>query len=203
MARPKRTGRRANVEVHVSEEQEFIAQQWARPRRGVQSDLEGETDGLSEGGIVTHVPPNTVVMYKPTPQGYMPRTVPVASIQVNLLNGWKRFCPDCRGHHGTDANACPGREPVAIRVCPVCSKRIPDPGTVALGAVEDDPNVIPYVDASSPERRSLIAWLIHMWLRHPRESLERGLEPLDPAYLAGMKPVPVEAGTFGTPGVVG
>lgn len=185
---PKRSGRRAKTEIYVSEDQQFLAEQMARPRQARQSSIEGEAEGLSSGGVVTHTPTNTVTMYKPTPQGFMPRTVPVTSIPINLAAGWKRVCPDCAGHHGSNPNECPGREGVAYRICPVCPTD-PEPHRVYDNRIyaydpanvdTSDPNFIQdeAYAATTPAQRTKAALDWHIWNRHPQEAREMGLPPI-------------------------
>ncbi len=180
--------RAASVEVNpVSDEQEFLVQAKARRPSPVTSPIEGENDGLTEGGTVTRLrggSSDTVTMYKPTPSGYMPRRVPVGSIAMNLANGYTIRCPQCNGHHGADPNDCTGRDPMAVRICQICGKRIYDNRVHAAVDPEiDDPNVIQddAYSASTPAIRTKAALDWHMWNRHPQESREMGLASLPEA----------------------
>ncbi len=174
----------------ISIDQEFAARnQGTRVR--FNTPIEGESDGITEGGNVEHQRPGLVTMYKPTPQGYMPRQVPATSIAVNLENGWKSYCPDCNGQHGGDPNECPGREPIAVRICPVCDKRIYDnrvfTGYKSGASDANDPNVIAddSYKVSTPATRTKAALDLHIWMRHPQEAREMNLPslPTDPASL--------------------
>ena len=148
-----------------------------------------------DGPVVTeHTRVGTVVMYKPFAGGYSPRTVAVSAIRQLLRQGWAEFCPDCHGEHldrngnpSTDPNLCSAKEPIAVRVCPVCGKRIYD----NMGAGEqplvdgsdDDPNVIrdDAFSKTTEKSRTQISLNIHMWARHPRQAMMRGIDPLPDA----------------------
>lgn len=181
-------GQKASVEVKaVSDETVFAIEAMNRPTQPVTHPIEGEADGVTEGGNVTRLRGglnDTVTMYKPTPGGWMPRRVTAGSISMNLANGYKIRCPQCNGHHGTDPNECPGRDPIAVRVCPVCAKRIYDNRvTMDVDPQEDDPNVIhdDAYRASTPAIRTKAALDWHIWNRHPQEAREMGLAPLPEA----------------------
>ena len=143
--------------------------------------LRDENTGLTQDGIVTHIRPNTVVMYKPTPQGFSPRTIPVTAIAQNLREGWLVACPDCKGQHGSDPNSCPGREPVAVRVCPVCGKRIYD-NSAYQNKIGDpnDPNIIrdEAYEASTPASRTKMQLDAHIWNSHPNAARTLAIPPL-------------------------
>ena len=144
--------------------------------------------------VVTHTRPGTLVMYKPTErQGYVPRTVSGSAIRPLLKQGWKEVCPDCNNRHlngdgveSTDPNLCAAREPVAVRICRVCNKRIYDnQGFLNVEAEQAaaDPNVIEdeaYKTTTGAER-TLASLNLHYWLRHPREAQMMGLAPLPTA----------------------
>ena len=117
--------------------------------------------------VTTHGRPGTLVMYKPTEsQGYVPRTVSVSAIRLLIRQGWHEDCPECHDKHinkdsqeSTDPNLCSARPAVAVRTCPVCSKRIYDNvGFAEQADSEDDPNVIQddAYDTSTPA--SLPEW---------------------------------------------
>ena len=92
----------------------------------------------------THTRPGTKVMYKPTEKhGYVPKTVAGSAIEMLLGQGWFEFCPDCNGEHldkdgqhSTDPNLCSARDPVAVRICPVCERRLYD--NVRFGEEAED-----------------------------------------------------------------
>jgi hypothetical protein len=154
-------------------------------------------DDAAEGGVVTtHTRPGTTVMYKPSKDGYSPRTVSVSALQLLLIQGWKERCPDCHaphidknGQHSTDPNLCTARDPIAVRVCPACEKRIYDNVgfTEGLAAGSDDPNVIQeaaYTE-STPEIRTKASLDLHLWQKHPRQAQMMGVPPL-PEAMADM-----------------
>ncbi len=178
-------GQRARTDiVAISDEQEFAINAAQRQIRPVTEPIEGESDGVTERGSVTRLRGgvnDTVTMYKPTPSGWMPRRVTAGSIPMNLANGYKIRCPQCNGHHGSDPNECTGREPMAVRLCPVCGKRIYDNRVAqAVDMQTDDPNVIQdeAYSASTPAIRTKAALDWHIWNRHPQEAREMGLAPL-------------------------
>lgn len=181
-------GQKAKTEIiSISDEQEFAINAAQRAARPVTEPIEGESDGVTENGHVTRLRGgvnDTVTMYKPTPAGWMPRRVTAGSIAMNLANGYKIRCPQCNGQHGADPNECPGHDPVAVRVCPVCAKRIYDNRvTMDVDRQEDDPNVIQddAYAASTPAVRTKAALDWHIWNRHPQEAREMGLAPLPEA----------------------
>ena len=181
-------GRKASVDVvPVSEETEFMINAAARGMRPETAPIEGERDGATEGGMVTRLKGgvnDTVTMYKETPSGWMPRRVAAGSIAMNLANGYKIRCPQCDGQHGGDPNECSGRDPIAVRICPVCGKRIYDNRVVKDVDLEvDDPNVIQddAYKGSTPAIRTKAALDWHIWNRHPQEAREMGLASLPEA----------------------
>lgn len=190
MPAPKRQPAMTAPAPAISEDEAFLAMNEERrlvSQEGIPSENEGLT-GKSEttpAGVVTHTRPGVVVMYKPDGRGhYSPRSVPVTAIKQNLESGFKANCPECGGQHGPDPNACPGRDPLAVRVCPVCGKRIYDnmdinPGD-GLGDDDDDPNVI-HDDAyasSTPQTRTKVLLDTHIWVRHPQSARIMNLPPL-------------------------
>ena len=152
-------------------------------------DTSRETD--ASGVTTEHNRPGTITLYKPTEtQGFVPRRVSVSTIRVLLSQGWSEFCPDCGKDHldrngqvTTDPNACTGRAPVAVRVCPVCSKRIYDNQIIsATPEPVDDPNVIPDEGAlSTPTQRTRILLDLHLWAKHPRQAQMLGRPALPTA----------------------
>lgn len=181
-----RSHRKPPAGAVITTDQEFAAVH-ANSRVRSTTPVEGEKAGLTEAGVVTHTRPDTVTMYKPTPQGkkiiYTARQVPVTSIQVNLLNGWRAHCPHCGGDHGAELNACPALEPVKYRICPICGKEVGDT-RVSTGYVEseedDNPNVIrdDAYASTTPEMRTKAALDLHIWRRHEQEAREMGLPAL-------------------------
>lgn len=138
---------------------------------------------------VEHNTSGRVTMYKPTPDGWMPRVVASTAIRVLRGEGWKSTCGDCGGHHGGELNDCPSRPKVKYGLCPVCGLRIHDSYQqlpVAIKAEEDaegDENLLVFEEFgdSTPESRIKAAITTHMWYKHPRSSSERGIsEPAAP-----------------------
>ncbi len=193
MAARERDGTPASVEIadvppeqpprrHRSAEVIVAEQQTVR----TVEEAEGE-DGSPV--TTTHTRPGTKVMYKPTEhQGYVPRTVSGSAVRMLLKQGWFEFCPDCNGEHlnkdgvaSTDPNLCKARDPVAVRICPVCQKRIYDNMRFGEEAEEDgDVNVIkddPY-EKSTGESRTKASLNVHLWVRHARQAQMMNLEPL-------------------------
>ena len=176
----------------MTEEEAFLLQNSGR----VQS-VEGfrHQDSLPEshGVTIVHTRPGTVMMWKPGPDGhYTPRTVSESSRALNLQNGWAITCPECHTNHEaspyppSDPNSCPSREPVAVRECPVCNKRVFDN---VMGEAKKkpipDPNVIKdEYEFTTPESRTRLLLNTHMWVRHPQQAQMRGLPPLPSATLA-------------------
>jgi hypothetical protein len=155
-----------------------------------------DEDG-GDGVVTTHTRPGTTTMYKPSKDGYQPRTVSVSALRLLLIQGWKERCPDCNsehigpdGQHSTDPNLCAARDPIAVRVCPVCTKRLYD----NIGFTEDtdaegeaDPNVIreEAYSESTPETRTKASLDLHLWQKHPRQAQMMGVPPL-PAAMSDM-----------------
>jgi hypothetical protein len=142
--------------------------------------------------VTTHNRAGTLVMYKPTEsQGYVPRTVSVSAIRLLIRQGWHETCPECHkkhintdGQESTDPNLCSVRDPVAVRVCPVCPKRIYDNvGFSEQADSEDDPNVIQddAYDTSTPASRTLASLNLHLWVRHTRQAQMMNVPPLPAA----------------------
>ena len=185
MTEETRTGKTAEVDI-VKSDEVLIAENESRMVRTV--DKEGEGDDVV---TTKHKRPGTMVLYKPTErQGYVPRTVSASSIRLLLIQGWKEVCPDCGKRHldkngvdSTDPNLCSAREPVKVRVCRVCEKRIYDnQGFLALTNEGElhDPNIIEdeHYYGTSPEQRTLAALNLHYWTRHPREAQMMNLPPV-------------------------
>lgn len=155
--------------------------------------LTGDTNTAAESGRVIHRHRVLVPLYKPTTFGvYIRKVVPEQNVDDLLTRrGWLVLCPDCGTDCGVDGiNRCPARNALKFRRCPVCRKRIHDPGREVYGAVqetdtEDDEDEIKSddLDRSSPETRTLVHMLKHMWTRHPDEARERGL----PGLAAGLR----------------
>lgn len=193
-----KTRSRASVDIHETPE-------LARRNRGSQAAFiarnAGRMDETSDqivtadgSGTAIHTRPGTMTMYKPSERsGYIARTVSVSALPMLLKQGWTEFCPDCDGEHRdskgkitTDPNACKAREPVAVRVCPVCTKRIYDnlALTEAIADEDDDPNVIKddAYNTSSKEQRTKMKLDLHLWIRHPEWAQANGVPPLPSAF---------------------
>ena len=176
-------------DVDQASDEVFLAQNSGRMVRTV-DQAEGE-DGSPV--TTTHTRPGTLTMYKPTEgQGYVPRTVSASAIVLLLNEGWSEHCPECGNDHigkdgkpSTDPNLCSAREPVALRICPVCQKRIYDNVrfTEQAQAVDDDPNVIKdeAYAASSPEERTSVLLNLHLWVCHARQAQMMNVPALPPA----------------------
>ena len=139
-------------------------------------------------GTVKYTGPGKVTVYKKTPLGYMPRSIPINNIVEAMKAGMVAECPDCHGQHSADLNACPTREKRHYRDCPVpgCNidsrpKRIYDtwrPNT-RESTKSNDPYLVQddtFV-ASTPQERVNALLAAHMWAKHPTESRMMGLTP--------------------------
>lgn len=198
MPKPERTGKAA--EVHIEENEPvvpthspevLIAQNEGRMVQSADRVTEDEEIGPV---LTTHTRPGTLIMYKPTEShGYVPRVVSGSAVRLLLIQGWKEVCPECNKRHvgkdgveSTDPNLCTARDPLAVRVCRVCGKRIYDNvGFVETGEKvdSDDPNVVQdeiYTD-TTPEQRTQASLNLHYWLRHPRQAQMMDLPPLPTA----------------------
>ena len=203
---PKRRGSKAAVDIQTVTP---VGRETDAPMVGRSPDMliaehEGrmvastETVTGEDGPVqTTHTRPGTLVMYKPTEgQGYVPRVVSGSAVRLLLRQGWQEFCPDCKqrhidkdGNESTDPNLCSAREPVAVRVCRVCDKRIydnqgfrfeGDKGTGDPNVIEDD-----VFAETTPADRTRASLNLHYWVRHPRQAQMMGLPPL-PAALQDM-----------------
>ncbi len=181
-------GRKATITESPSPEQMLIAQaQQAAPqvsRQNLTEVVDKETMG-DDRGSVSHTRPGLVRVYKPTPYGYKPRTIPVTNLGQALKGGFLPHCPDCNpgGLEGQDCasgpNDCPAREKRMYRVCPVpqCGKKIYDyqqQVATELGEdsmrVEDDAYM-----QSTPELRTKAVMDKHMLGLHPNEAAAAGI----------------------------
>ena len=187
MAKP--TGKAATVDIEEVAPVELSEEVLVAEHEGrrVQSS---ETIKSEDGEVLTtHTRPGTLIMYKPTEnQGYVPKTVSGSAVRMLLRQGWKERCPDCDGQHldkngvaSSDPNLCSAREPVAVRVCRVCNKRIYDNRRFHSAEVAgEDPNVIEDDDyeKTTGADRTRASLNVHYWVRHPREAQMMGLPPL-------------------------
>ena len=202
------TPRKAKVEIRtITEEEEFLSRNVGNIRTQRRQRL--SDDDVSESGVLTtHTRPGTVLMWKPGIDGrYVPRTVSETSKALNFDNGWLSKCPDCGTNHEasdlppSDPNSCPGRDKIAVRICPVagCGKRILDnqaqnaANLEELIAESEDSEMIIRDDAqlknTTPAGRTLVGWHIHMWERHPRQAQMRGIPPLSQEWLNPRLPI--------------
>ena len=152
-----------------------------------------KTTGEEAGVKTTHTRPGTTTMYKPINNGFEPRTVSVSALRLLIRQGWKEQCPLCNsahinrsGQHSTDPNLCTARDPVAVRECPACGKRIYDnvgftENTDQKGEV--DVNVIreEAYDQSTGASRTKASLDLHLWQKHPRQAQMMGVPPLPKA----------------------
>ena len=153
---------------------------------------------LSYGeATISHSSPGRVLMWKPLENGgYTPRIVSESAKGLNLQAGWRISCPDCGTNHEDspyppgDPNSCPGKAPVAVRICPVCGKRITDnvlvDRTAVLADALDAAMIIrdDYV-ATTPEVRTRLKLEEHLWVFHPRQARARGVTEIPTA----LKPI--------------
>ncbi len=191
----------------ISEDEEFAVMNRDRMVEHHGLPVDGEGDGVTNanygnGGGVTHKTAGLVMMWKPTDNGWMAVEVTSTSIEQVLRAGWKSYCPDCNGRHGAGPNDCPGRQPVAYRICPICPAVIWDNYQVGTRLPTDeqsgDPNMI--VDEaytnSTPATRTKAALDLHLWTRHPQETRAMGIPPLPEPSTTVM-----ESALTGAPGV--
>lgn len=182
----------------------LIAQEFGRVEQTVSQFRQEDSD---QPVRTTHKRPGTMVMYKPMENGnYAPRTVTVSALPLLVRQGWTEVCPNCnaahidkKGNHSSDPNLCGVAAPTAVRVCPVCGKRIYDnrrPPTAEELGVDDDPNVIRderYAQASTPELRTKASLDLHLWVRHPRWAQTNNVPPL-PTALGQLIPEEAKVG---------
>ncbi len=184
----------ATVEIHENEKigrspAVLIAEEEGRLVKTVE-----ESAGTDEATVkITHTRSGTTTMYKPTKGGYEPRLVSSSALRLLLNQGWKEMCPDCNGHHldkqgqhSTDPNLCSGKDPVAVRECPVCQKRIYDNvGFMETTdyAGEEDPNIIreEAYNQSTGATRTKASLDLHLWQKHPRQAQMMAVPPLPEA----------------------
>ena len=201
--RERGTGPAAAVEIV---ENEPIGMKRRKPGRRSPAMLIAENEGKmvttveqsqgEDGAAITteHRRPGTVVMYKPVGKRYEPRVVAGSAIRVNLTNGWREFCPLCEDKHldkngqeSTDPNLCAAQDPVAVRVCPVCQKRIYDNIRFSEQAEYDPTDLNVIKDDTSGDTtgasRTAISLNEHLWLRHRRQAEMMGT-PLSPGVKA-------------------
>lgn len=205
MVTQRRKARPANVQVKavpriISDEEAFLLE-----NSGDVRSIERFRDESNVGeAMIIHTHPGRVMMWKPGADGhYTPRTVSESSKALNLQNGWQIKCPDCNTNHEDspyppgDPNACPAREPVAFRVCPVCGKRITDNLITSQHDVPDDaPDagmaIRDEVSVSTAESRTRVQLDRHLWQFHPRSAEMMGRPPLPSAarqYDGNTRPV--------------
>lgn len=197
MTQREREGVSASVDIqdvepvgaNVRSAEVLLAEEEGRVTKTVEKDAEGVT--------TEHKRPGTIVLYKPIKNGYEPRTVSVSALRLLLRQGWKEQCGDCNsphidknGQHSTDPNLCKAKDPVAVRECPVCGKRIYD----NVGFTEnidqegeEDVNVIreEAYNQSTGASRTKASLDLHLWQKHPRQAQMMGVPPL-PAAMRDM-----------------
>ena len=183
MTQQRLTNRRAAVQVRtINPEETFRAANEGRDRSS-QENFRTEDGDAS----VSYSGADRVLMWKPVMDGhgevltYQPRTIPTSHIGFNQAAGWRSTCPDCGTNHEdselpiSDPNSCPGREKVAVRLCPVCGDRTVDnqgfKGEEVGITVEGEPVIAnDFASMSSPEERTKQQLYIHLWMRHPRQA---------------------------------
>lgn len=176
------TGQVAQVTIGPTEEQLIIAQSQGKIDVSQEDIYELATRreaGQEDSGSITHQRPGMVQVYKPTPWGYSPRSIPVTNLPNVLSQGWKPKCPDCGGSCTAEPNSCPGRDPMAYRICPVagCRKKVYDFQHTETEETSDDPNLIQdeaYIQ-STPAARTKAGLDVHILARHPTEARAAGL----------------------------
>jgi len=201
------TPRKPSVVVQtISEEEEFLLRSPGNVRTQEQFSDEGGDRTLASGATITHTRPGRVLMWKPMGDGrYTPRIVSGTSRAQLLDNGWKVKCPACNTNHEAspyppgDANACPAREAVASRFCPVCGKHITDDLVnmqfkVELGDLPDAEKVIQDESemGTTPASRTRVQLDRHLWQFHPRSAEMMGRPPLPVAtrsYDGSQRPI--------------
>lgn len=176
----------------------------SRSREVIIAEQQGRIETLQDRSVgedgaavtTTHTRPGTKVMYKPLgKRGYEPRNVSSSAVGVLLAEGWYEYCPMCQNEHldkngaaSTDPNLCAARDPLAVRVCPVCDKRIYDNVQFSETAEDDgsDPNVIREegYSQSTPESRTKASLDLHLWVKHPRQAQMMGVPALPGVVLA-------------------
>lgn len=197
-AKARGLGRRdtgaASVEIHDNEPVGRSAAVLIAEEEGRLVKTVEEAEGGDEGGVrITHTRPGTTTMYKPTRDGYEPRTVSSSALRLLLGQGWKETCPECKSHHldkqgqhSTDPNLCSAKDPVAVRECPVCQKRIYDNvGFMEATGYEgeEDPNIIreEAYSQSTGATRTKASLDLHLWQKHPRQAQMMNVPPLPEA----------------------
>ena len=145
-------------------------------------------DDRPEGAKATlrHETSRKIIMFKYADNGRVQRKeVPSANLQMLMENGWLWECPDCGTDCYDDPNACPRRDPVKYRECPVCFKKFHDYGVTKANTEDTDDDVNRIMDVSTPknspstpESRTLQALNMHIAAYHPEEAASRGLSQL-------------------------
>lgn len=156
-----------------------------------------ETRSESMGAATTHTGPGLVRLYAPTPYGWKPLAVPVSNLDVCLDGGYRIDCGNCGGQcDGADENGCPAVAARMFRRCPVCQKRVFDPGRDAEREEETgerDPNEIvddAYI-RSTPESRTRRRLDLHMLAFHKEEAGEAGIVDTQPDIRVAARKVTV------------
>jgi hypothetical protein len=131
-------------------------------------------------------------MYRRGVWGWSPIVISTNSIAQLFAAGLMDRCGDCgrntcgvlpNGQLDPDPNACPGKEPVQLRRCPVCRKRVYDVDTsqARAGELDRDPNEIAddTFGAVTPETRTRARLEEHLIYYHKTEARQFGLSTPD------------------------
>lgn len=140
----------------------------ALERTGGQVDRRG-----MRAALVTHKSDPLITMYD---ADGMPRSVPEGSVRVCLSEGLFLECPICSGEHPDNSpNACPGRDAVKFRRCPVCGKRFFDDRASAAAMDDTEEGLIPTDLPATPEARTKAKVDAHMVVYHEDAARRAGL----------------------------
>lgn len=147
-------------------------------------ELSEEQRETAEGVRTTRKGHPLITLYRPWAGHWRATDVPANSLIECLRAGWRETCGDCNGTHDVQPNACPGRKPVALRLCPICPKVISDDMPVidrtARAIDPDDPNIIRDDEHQfgTPEIRTRAKLEEHIRWKHPVEGRAMGIMPL-------------------------
>ena len=134
-----------------------------------------ETRTDIDGATIRHKSDPIITMYDA--EGRM-RLIPEGSVRVCEQEGLFLYCPICHGEHAdNDANACPSRERVKYRRCPVfgCGKKFSDDRAVPSAMFAEDPDMIPTELPGSPEIRTRVKLEQHIRCYHEQAARQMGL----------------------------
>lgn len=159
----------------------------------------GEQTAIVSGKVTTNHPARVPLWFKGL-HAYMPRLVAAGGVAEAIRAGAFDYCPDCGmrdcgllpdGRPSGNVNACPAREnKVAFSRCPVCSKRVFDPGAAAMQQpTEDGEIVVESYGNLPPEARIKARAQQHILAYHPEEASAYGITPQTPRdRIAGSAP---------------